>query len=789
MYRLLLILFSCWLAIPAAAQPLASLAGVVSDATTQLPLEGVVIEIHETNQYLTTDALGHFHFTSVRPGTYHLHLILLGYQPQEMTLTIPAEGITDLALSMQRSTIELKAIEVEEDLLRSGINDRPLSIMVADREQLANQTADNLAGTLSQLPGITSINTGTGIGKPVIRGLSFNRVVVTQDGIKQEGQQWGSDHGLEVDQYAVDRVEVIKGPASLLYGSDAMAGVINLIDRGKPADAGISADVHTFYRSLNDLQGVSGEITATGNKVYVSSRYTHQDFGDYRVPAETFTYNAYVLPIVDSRLKNTAGRERNVTTTAGIGGSWGQMAVTVSNFRQQAGLFSGAIGIPRSYQLDDDGDPRNIDIPYQYTNHFRTTFNGKWITGSGWLHLDAGYQHNLRQEWSYPHIHGLGPAPTDGKALELSLHTWSGNLRYYLHPADDLKIVVGISSQVQDNDVGGFEFLVPAYTSKTAGTYLFAEKKTASGTFSGGARYDAGYIDLAGYLQPQYDADTQIVGYTERSAPLQTWFHNVSASAGWAKTWQQTWVTKVNIGKSFRMPNAAELGMNGVHHGTFRHELGDTSLQSEHGLQLDLGLLYTASNLSFEVSPYMNYFIDFIYLRPTGSFSLLPDAGQVYGYTQANAFHTGADWHVDYHPVSSLHLELSGAYTWQLNTETGLPLPFTPPLNLRPSIAYEWDMDKAIWKGLEVRATYDWNAAQNRTDRNEAATPGFALTHLSSAIHLGGNNTTFLLRAGVQNIFNIRYLNHLSRYRILNLPEPGRNITVSLQWQPSWEKR
>lgn len=760
--------------------------GQVTHADTGEELEGVVVELHELHQFAVTNADGAFSFKQIRPGFYHVHFTLMGFKPAEKTVDL-RQPVTDFAQALSPTAIHLQEVKVEEDLLRSGLKDRPLSIAVVDKDQLTSGYTDNLATTLSLVPGITSINTGTGIGKPVIRGLSFNRVMVNQNGIKQGGQQWGTDHGLEIDQYAVDRVEVIKGPASLVYGSDAMAGVINILPERPLTENGLHTSFTSFYRSINQLYGASLQVgTSMGNQ-FIQGRYTVQDFGDYRVPASAFVYNTYELPITNELLKNTAGKERSFTITGGTGGGWGNVRLTISNFNQQAGLFAGAIGIPRSYRLTDDGDRRNIDIPYQYTNHFRTDFNGKWLVKKGWIHADMGYQHNLRQEWSYPHIHGLGPAPTDDLALEMQLATYTANIRYYQLPRPDLKLIYGWSGQYKENTIGGFEFLVPAYTAFQTGIYGFAEwKSSITTTWSGGLRYDLGTIDQAGYQQPLYDADTNIIGYRERSAPLQQLFQNISGSAGVSYRPSDRWNIRANLGKSFRMPNGAELGMNGVHHGTFRHEMGDTSLTSEDGYQLDVGLSYASKHLVISFSPYFNYFHQFIFLRPTGSFSLLPDAGQIYQYTQANAIHTGWESHIDWHPVAPLHLELSTAYTWNLNLETSLPLPFTPPLNVRPSVSYEWESEKKTLSSMHMQVLYNYFAAQNRTDRNEPATPGYGLFDVQIGLQLGKAKTPLTLLLAVRNIFDKAYLNHLSRYRILNVPEPGRNFVVTLQYQPKW---
>ena len=766
----------------AEAQPvLLEIRGQVLDLNDKQPLPGAVLQLHEVNRYAVADEEGRFRFENVRPGSYHIHATMLGYRQTDATFTL-TEMSAELVFNMKRTAIELKQILVEEDILRSGLKDRPLNIHVVDRSQLEATYTDNFATTLSRVPGLSSINTGTGIGKPVIRGLTANRVMVNHQGIKQEGQQWGTDHGMEIDQYDVARVEVIKGPASLLYGSDAMAGVINVLDAGIPPRESFLSEVLAFYRSNNGLAGASAMVQGHQGRYFYRARYTHQDFGDYHTPTDTFRYNTYLLPIYNQRLKNTAGRERNFSATGGKEGDWGNMQLTVSRYFQEAGMFPGAIGIPRAYNLRHDGDYRNIDIPLQRTAHLRTVMNGRWLLGKSWLHVDAAFQQNHRQEESFPHIHGQGPRPEDNLALDMLLHTYTLNARYYWYPNDSLKMVAGFSGQGMQNRVGGFEFLIPDYLQLTTGSFLFAEwARSDKTTISGGLRADFGHVATTAHWQPVYNSSLEIVDSTLRSPGVQKSFANLSGSIGWSYRPSAKWNLKANLGKSFRMPNAAELGSNGVHHGTFRHEQGDTSLRSEHGYQFDLGAYFDNKVLSVHVTPFFNYFSNYIYLRPTGAFSLLPEAGQVYRYTQADAIFTGTEAMADYHPIEAWHIALTAAYVFNVNTDNGLPLPFTPPFVLRMNTDYHFEPGRKFLHDWHLGLEAEWFAAQMRTDRNEATTPGYLLLHFRTGVKVNIGSRQIQIIAAANNLLDQYYLNHLSRYRIINVSEPGRNLTLTIK--------
>jgi iron complex outermembrane receptor protein len=765
---------------PAIAQTV-KLTGKVVDQATEEPLPGAVIFIHETSQHATSDPDGTFAFEGMKPGNYHIHVSYVGYQAIDKDIRL-YEDMEPLLCAMSRSYIELGQINVEEDLVKSTLRQRPLNIEVVDKQYLEENLESNLANTLTSLPGMASINTGTGIGKPVIRGLSFNRVVVNNKGIKQEGQQWGSDHGLEVDQHTIGKIELIKGPASLLYGSDAMGGVLNLLPPAIPAKNSLTGELQGQWASVNQQRSTTAMVQGNYADVFLRGRFSYQRFNDFKVPAENFTYNTYLLPIANGRLKNTAGKERTVSASAGIRRNWGNLQVHFADFYQQAGLFTGAIGIPRGYQLEDDGDPTNIDIPRQTNRHQSVTLNGKLLYADSWLHFDVGYQRSLRREESFPHLHGSGPAPDGNLALLLDLKTYAANMRYHHFFKENVKSIFGLSAQHQNHTYGGFEFLVPAYRNTSAGAYYFTEyTHSAVSVISGGLRYDYGTIHADRHLQPIYENDS-IVDHTVRVPAISRQFHNVSGSIGWSWFPNEFWNLKFNFGKTFRMPNPAELGSNGVHHGTFRHERGDPSLSSEHGFQLDAGIYYQRRKLLVKASPYFNYFKNYIFLRPSGQFSLLPDAGQVYQYEQSDAIHTGLEATIDHHPMEQLHLELGAAYTGNYNLETYLPLPFTPPFNTQFLVDYKF-LEVANWlKTVKVSSGIAYYAPQNRTDRNEPPTPGYALwdAHASFKFQLGKNQLA-ILQVWIKNILNTRYLKHLSRYRILNLPEPGRNFTVALR--------
>jgi iron complex outermembrane receptor protein len=743
-------------------------------------VEGVTVFLHELNRWTSSDANGNFKFDNIKKGSYHLHVHLIGYKSKTLTVKVDNDNI-DLKIVMSSSSLELNAVLIEESITKSGQAQQTQPINVVDEEYMLKNANSSFVKILESIPGVSSINTGMGISKPVIRGLGFNRVVVAQNGIKQEGQQWGGDHGLEIDQFNVDRVEVVKGPASLMYGSDGIGGVVNIRPPAFPANNTVVGSALMTYRSMNDFIGTSVMAGINKNNNFFRIRVSSQDYADYKVPASEFTYNNYVLDLYNNRLKNTAGKERNLSVMTGINRKWGYSTITYSYFNQDAGFFAGSHGTPRAYQLFDDGDVRNIDLPYQSVIHQKVVSNSNIIIGHSWLEIDAGYQSNMRREFSVPHAHGFEPVSDSNLEHQFHLQTYSANLRLHSDQSNRSSRVIGVSGNAQKNDIAGFSFLIPDFVSRNAGAFVYQQYKLRDSVFvNAGIRYDYGHVSTNRFMMSIYGPGNEIIGQSQRSPAVDKDFNNVSGSAGISFFPSQSWNIKINVGSSFRLPTAPELTANGIHHGSFRHEMGDSTLSSERGYQFDLTVRHDKKNFTASFTPFFNYFDQFIFLDPTNQFSLLPDANLIYQFNQADALHTGAEFFADLHLTDQFHLSASGQYVFALNLETGYAMPFTPPASGRVEAEYEIGTKLKKLPKFSLGTNVEWATAQNRVARNEPATPGFYLLNFNSLLDLRFGKQKVKLALAIQNILNTKYFVHLNRYRLLNLPEAGRNFMVTI---------
>lgn len=765
-----------------------NISGTVTE-TDGTPIPGVGVVISSTKQVTTTNREGYFVFKSLLPDNYVITLTLTGYHTVSDTILLNADK--HLIYKLLPDIIRINEVVVRENYENSRNKIEVLSLEVIKKDFIIENNSGNLIKTIEKLPGVYSMDIGSGFSKPVIRGMGFNRVVVSENGVKQEGQQWGADHGLELDQFNVEQINVYKGPMSLQYGSDAIAGVIDIVAAAVPLNNQKFGEVTFIGKSNNNLLGISAMAGIKQNAWYAKTRFTGQDFADYQIPTDTVVYLTRKIPIYNRKLKNTAGYERDFSGTFGYNGKILSSFITLTNVYQNTGFFPGSHGLPDVARVKDDGNRRDTDLPFSNVNHLKVISNNSLQVFNWKTSLDIAFQNNHRQEWSKFHTHyGNQPVPIVNPNLEIDfdLKTYTGNLKFESGRDSNWHHLTGLSAEYQTNSIAGYNFLLPEYTKFSSGIYWLETYKINYGLkFTGGIRFDFGQTNILSfhdtvlqqYLQAMniYSAP-EIAFYSQRSFGIRKQFSNLSWSVGmvWNPDNQQTY--KVNIGHSFRLPGANELASNGVHHGTYRHELGDTSLKSEKGYQLDVAYTLENSKFYISVNPFAGWFSNFIYLNPTGKWSVLPHAGQIYRYQQAKAFIGGGECTVNYELLRNITFESSMEYVYMQNLGDGYPLPFSPPLSVLTGITWHWHSDRKMLEEIHFKIEHQFVAKQNRIARTEDISKSYHLfgASIDQTYRLGKTNMNVSLH--IQNLLNNRYFNHLSFYRKLNIPEAGRNAQL-----------
>ena len=684
-----------------------------------------------------------------------------------------------LLCAMTDTVIDIEEVTITDHTVRTVQTNTTLPSIQLTHDYLQQNFSGSLMQTLQGIPGVKAMSIGSGQSKPTIRGLGFNRMAVAEDGIKHEGQQWGDDHGLEIDQFAIDRVEVIKGPAALLYGSDAIGGVICLYTNHIPTDS-LSGAVQLFGRSNNGQLGASAKLGLRAGKLFCRANFTIINYGDYKVPTDSIQYYSYYIRLKDQRLRNTAGLERDGSLMLGYAGYNFHTDLRVSDSYAKSGFFANAHGLEvRLSDIDYDRSRRDIDLPYQWVNHLKVLSHSSWRNDVLSVDVSLAYQNNRREECSEPVSHGYMPKPDGSMERHFDKSTYTANVGLKMSLAEH-NLNAGVNTEYQHNRRTGWGFIIPDFETGSYGAYLLDKwQPTDKLKLNAGLRYDFAQTHIHSYNDwyktPVAGGDSV---FKQRSADIDLTFNNLTWSVG-ASYEAADWVLKANAGKSFRIPIPKELGADGINYHIFRYERGNTQLDPEVSYQLDVSAYWANKVASIQIEPYLNYFPNYIYLNPT---SLYEEGLQLYHYTQAEVLRYGVECQTTCKITRHFDAELKGEYLYaeQLSGEKkGYTLPFSTPWSADAGLKYSHKRHGEGSVGLNVHIV----GKQDNIVPPEKPTDGYWTLNLSAShrFHFAGSSISLSLHA--DNLLNKRYYDHTSYYRLIDVPEAGRNFSIMAGWE------
>lgn len=778
--------------LPTAKRQGNKLYGRVSDLKNGQPLTGATVYIPDLKTGTSTDNRGQFAILNLPAGRHLVEVSFVGYASEAMTIDIKGSLQQDFRLSpsiVESNEVVVTAVSQAMQARRS-----PAAVSLLKKSDLLSGVSVNLVDALSRSPGISQVSTGPAVSKPVIRGLGFNRVVVVNDGVRQEGQQWGDEHGLEVDEYSVNKVEIIKGPASIMYGSDALAGVINVSTNMPVPEGMIKGNIIANYQSNNRLRGTG--LTLGGNRNGFNWNFwgTYKDAGDYKN-----RYDGYVF--------NSKFNERNAGGYLGWNGAWGYSHIILSHFDQHLGLVEGVRNNQGQFVEALPGGQERVPgpedfksvipgIPYQHIIHSKITSDNSLNLGSGRLNFILGYQRNQRMEYGNPD----DPAERE---LYFDLNTATYNVMYHFNNSHGWGTVAGINGMWQRNMNKGSEALIPAYELFDAGVFVYTQKSWSKFTSSAGLRFDTRHISS------HYREDAGQVKFSS----AQKNFSAFSGSAGISYQPDRQVSFKLNIAKGFRAASIPELFSNGAHEGTNRYEYGNTALKPESSVQADLGMDLNTEHLSLELSAFVNSIDHFIYYRKlqsvNGGDSLVTvGSNQIpaYRFEQQKAVLAGWEARIDIHPhpLDWLHFENSFSYVqgrFRDAVEETKNLPLIPATRLLSELRGDFlKHSKAAISRLSVHLESDINFAENHPFTaygTETATDGYTLWNAgvnANLQHKGKSMATIYFM--VNNLTDVAYQNHLSRLKYtdenlltgrMGVFNQGRNFSVKLFVPLEWD--
>lgn len=645
------------------------------------------------------------------------------------------------------------------------LKDSPIPFSVISPKKLNQSIGSNIVDVISRQPGVSQISTGVGISKPVIRGLGYNRVVVIEQGIRQEGQQWGDEHGLEVDAEGVHSVEILKGPASLMYGSDAIAGVMILHPEPSLEMNTLQVKVGGEYQSNNGLYdyhvGFAGNLGGWLWNWHYSDKAAHC----YK--------NA-----VDGYIPGSWYKERDIQGMFGLNRTWGHSWIRFSHVDFTPGITEGERDEESGdLEWEDSNSPRSYatQLPFQRVLHTKVVSDNVFYIGSGTLKAILGFQQNYRREFE---------EAFDEAELAMRLNTLNYDVRFQQPLCNEWSIATGINGMWQQNTNRAEEILIPDYRLFDFGFFATASKHVGRWNFSGGARIDSRHL-----------SSTEFIEDDELHFPeLSKDFSGFTGSLGAVYNVSDNLNARINVARGFRAPTVSELASNGVHEGSIQYELGNADLKSEFSTQLDFGLDYTSSVVSLNASLFSNWISNYIFL---GRLPFETEGHRTYQYRQGDARLIGGEISLDVHPVNPLHIENSFSYVRgiQLNQpEESKNLPMIPAPRWTCSIRYELpDFAYARFRRSFVGFGMDYSLRQDNyyaLDDTETSTPDYAVFDFSlgTDLHVLGHNC-IELTLSCQNLFDKVYQSHLSRLKYADvnvrtgrqgISAMGRNICVKV---------
>ncbi len=705
-----------------------SLVGRVTDTTGQ-PIADARIVILEASRSARSDGDGRFLLTDVPDGTYGVSVAAIGFRPRVMRVTIRGQD-TRLDVALTRTIVELAAIQTTATPLATTALESPQPLAVLQGDRLANAQAPSLGAVLEALPGMRNLSTGSGVGKPVIRGLTSNRVLVVENGQRIESQQWGDEHAPNVETASAERIEVIRGPASVLYGSDALGGVINVVQRELPDATDRPAFVSQWFTGSFSSNGDApdGSLLVEGARGAVGFRttLTARTQDDIRTPSGT--------------LGNSGLDMHGGSAALGVRGGWGSLAATYTG---------------RSERLEIHEDPADEPdaTPFQRVGVSRGTLTGNIALGSARIEVDLGRESNRRREFE--------AANATDFALGLQSINTMGNIHLHHSTGGRLAGVLGISAMRNTVSISGEEVLVPASVTDNVGAYVFEQFDAGRWQFSAGARAD--------WRRLRHEAN-EALGL---DGGEQDW-SAVTGNAGVLLRVTESVALVSNLGRGFRAPSAFELFADGVHEGTVRYEVGNATLRNEVSLNADLAVRMQGHGVAAELGVFRNAINDYIYPDPTGETD--PASGlQVYRYRQGDAVLSGVEASADVHLQPWLHLRGGVDYTRGQNTTTDQPLAFVAPVRLTYAARFEPRVRTV--HDLYVELGGETNAQQRRLDPDDFAPPGYTVVILSTggAFDVAGRRVLLDLQA--RNLLDRSYRSFLSRYKRY-ADDAGRSVIV-----------
>jgi iron complex outermembrane receptor protein len=819
MNRLYLLLISIF-TLNANAQEV-TIGGMVKDAETEQPLDFCSLTIIKSTIGTITDATGKFKITvpnNITPAK--LVASYLGYASDTIQVTTGKNNYVILLRPKQGTLNEVVVTGVSKGIL---IRENPVAIETVSRKQIEGTAENNVIDAIAKnAPGLQTVKTGPNVSKPFINGLGYNRVLTLYDGMRVETQQWGDEHGVPMDDYIIERAEVIKGPASLMYGSDAIAGVLSLFPAvPHEVDRVVHGKFLSEYQSNNGLIGNNLQLT------YGDTHWSWAIRGSERIARN------YTNPI-DGRVYNTSFNMKNASAFVGYTSKTGYSLLNYTFYDNRQGIPDGSRdSLTRKFTYpiyESAGEnviqplidniknrpivPNGVLNSYtlsplsQHIQDYRLYSNNYYKIGQSDIKFLLGWEQNVRREFDHP---------TDpGQAGEyIVLNTLNYGLRCNAPSFSNIETSFGVNGMYQTNsNRNATDFPIPAYNLFDVGAYAYAKWSHDRWTIAAGIRNDHRnengdemYIKpnpATGFYEQVPLSDS--TGSKKQFSTFRLHFQGITGSLGTTYQLGDNLSFKANIARGYRSPNITEIASNGLDPGAHIVYLGNLDFVPEFSLQEDMGMIGEFPNVFFDFSVFNNNIQNYIYesqkVDKNGNPVVIIPGNKTFQFLQTNAQLYGMNAVVNINPQNLKALHFNNAFSfvdgynrnpkYRGEGTNGEYLPFIPPPRLLSSVSYDIHASKAV-PAIIFKAEGDFNSSQNRylgLYKTETATAAYALLNVSVYADINYSKKQVLqLQLTVNNVFNTAYQSHLSRlqyfeyykfspndhYGIYNM---GRNICV-----------
>lgn len=756
-----------------AQQQKESICLIIRDFQTKESLPGVVIRIDE-GKYLVSDNFGRTCFNSLSKDSISVEISSLGYATKVLKIS-PTQKLHKLFLSP-------KAEELSEVLVTSpySVSHQTSVATVVSGNELKAKSGENLGKVLESVAGVSLIQTGATIVKPVIQGMHSNRIIIANNGVRLESQQWGADHAPEIDPNIAQSIEVVKGAEAVRYGADAMGGVILIkpskLPYGEKLQGKFNAGYATNGRGITSSATLEGKIPSTKHFAW-RIQSSIKKAGDMKT--------------ADYFINNTGIKELNFSGAIGYERENFGTSIYYSRFSNELGIFYGAhIGnLDDLKQRFEVGYPSQtfpysskIEAPKQKTTHDLFRVSGFWKPSfGGHFKWQYAYQSNQRKEFNVRRLDR-----TKIPALHMELTSHIGDISWEKEWKKYWKSQLGFSyiSQENYNKPGtGVVPVIPNFASRGLGFFAIQEFKKDKWEVQGGARFDYKNLHADGF-------DRNQIRYGGRHK-----FKNLTYSIGAA--YQATEAIKIrsNLGMAWRAPHVNELYSNGLHHGAGTFDLGDKDLKSETGVKWINSFQFHNEKVALDINFFLQYIKNYIYDKPMGETrTLFSGVYPIFTYIQSDGFFRGGDISLNYAVTERLNYKGQVDLIYADDIKEDGYFPFIAPLKLTNELIWKIP-NNSLLKNTSISINHHFTGRQNRyevtqelpllkTDlgnlRTSIVPDAYHLFGFSAntSINFAESNTLTVYLLG-ENILNTKYKDYTNRFRYY-AHDLGRNIQLKI---------